>query len=224
MTSAERMAKTLRLLQRHVNGESLTDLGNELGITKQAVSRRFQRFLGDEEYAIVSAQIRTRLHAAEPGTRTSLFEPYNQTAAILWTDEQMLEALRWFQRTYGPPVTISRIAKLPPKDRHRVPTPPIYYRRFGTWIEACRRAGVTNGKPSRTNYKRRWNEDEIVELLIPFARHYLERGLRPTSYRYTEWHARWADVTPSLATIRNRGLWNRFMGIVLTRLREEQGE
>lgn len=77
-------------------------------------------------------------------------------------------------------------------------SPALLIRRFGSWNEACARAGVATNKTRSTT--RRWSDSEVVEIVASYLR---SPGSTGTFAGYTAW-ARAAGEVPSGATLRQR--------------------
>ncbi|KAA1427772.1 homing endonuclease associated repeat-containing protein [Nocardioides antri] len=80
-------------------------------------------------------------------------------------------------------------------------SPALLIRRFGSWIEACNRAGVATNKTRSTS--RRWSDDEIVGIVATYLR---APGSTGSFADYSAW-ARTQDGAPSGATLRQRLPW-----------------
>ncbi len=77
-------------------------------------------------------------------------------------------------------------------------SPALLIRRFGSWNEACARAGVATNKTRSTT--RRWSDADVVEFVASYLR---SPGSAGTFAGYTAW-ARTAGDVPSGATLRQR--------------------
>jgi hypothetical protein len=87
-------------------------------------------------------------------------------------------------------------------DGQDVPAAATFIRRYGTWSEACRLAGVTAAKARRENYVQDWSNDQIVAAIIEFID---ETGL--TAYHaYAEW-ARENDKPSGPLLVQRLGGW-----------------
>lgn len=80
-------------------------------------------------------------------------------------------------------------------------SPALLIRRFGSWNQACARAGVATNKTRSTS--RRWSDDDVVAIV----RTYLRAPGSTGSYAdYSAW-AKEQDDAPSGATLRQRFGW-----------------
>jgi hypothetical protein len=130
------------------------------------------------------------------------------------TDDELIAMLRAWVQVHGEPATVTGISSThePP-----VPTPATYMKRFGSWNEACRRAGVQPGGYSRRNYARRWTYDDKVSSVIDYL---TEVGVdEGTARGYENW-ARGHEDRPSLAVIRMQGhRWSEMLSAALERMK-----
>jgi hypothetical protein len=132
-----------------------------------------------------------------------------------YTDDQLLEMLRAWVRVHGEPATVTGISS-PDKSDPWLPTPATYMKRFGSWNEACKRAGVKPGSYSRRDYTRRWTYDDQIDAVADYLG---EDGSEPTARGYEDW-ARQQENRPSLAVIRMQGhRWSEVRTAALERLR-----
>jgi hypothetical protein len=80
-------------------------------------------------------------------------------------------------------------------------SPALVIRRFGTWNEACARAGVATNKTRSTS--RRWTEDDLVAVVAAYLR---APGSTGSFADYSTW-AKGQEGVPSGATLRQRFAW-----------------
>ncbi|WP_277452815.1 hypothetical protein [Janibacter sp. DB-40] len=92
-------------------------------------------------------------------------------------------------------------------DRHRgaeALTSARIIQREGSWREACAAAGVAANKASRTSYRRKWSEADLLE----WVRLYLAEDEKPSYGRFGQWLREQQDA-PSANTVRNAfGGWS----------------
>jgi hypothetical protein len=114
-------------------------------------------------------------------------------------DEQLLAALAAAAAELGEPLTAGAYDTW---QRGRdAASPALVIRRFGSWIEACSRAGVATNKTRSTS--RRWSDDEVVAIVRRYLR---APGSTGSFADYSAW-ARGEDGVPSGATLRQRSSW-----------------
>jgi DNA-binding transcriptional ArsR family regulator len=131
---------------RHHPGLSVDDLSLRLDLSKSSVSRYLR---GTEEHRLVVSR------------KTS--------PAQKFTDGQMADALKEaFRQLDDRSKGLSRKRYREIMAGKDVPAAATYIRRYGTWSEACRRAGVTASKARRENYQRDWSNDDIVAAVSEF--------------------------------------------------------
>ena len=121
----------------------------------------------------------------------------------LWTDEHLLQALR-IASTKSTPLTVAAYDALVAQNQIDGPTGQTFYKRFGSWREACEEAGVQSGEAVRDNYVREWSEADLRAIVVNFL-------FSPEHDGYMESLKKWLEEqpdAPSMATIRNRlGKW-----------------
>lgn len=120
---------------------------------------------------------------------------------VVWSDEDLLDALRACHEDIGPPVTRGRYRAW--RTETSAPSHALIIGRLGGWSRACEQAGVPHGQQRRTSYGRTTAE-ECVEAVAEAARIV---GRPPTVSQYAELrraHPGW----PSESLIRIRcGPW-----------------
>lgn len=84
---------------------------------------------------------------------------------------------------------------------HDAASPALLIRRFGSWNEACARAGVATNKTRSTS--RRWSDEDVVAIVAAYLR---SPGATGSFAGYSEW-AREQEDAPSGATLRQRFPW-----------------
>lgn len=121
-----------------------------------------------------------------------------------FTDEYLLSLIRRTAAERGEPVSTPKVEAWA-KDRGlRCPSKAVWFSRFGSWSDACARAGVAAAQTRRT-YERRWEDDDLLAIVADYVRDCDEAGVRPTFAGYDEWRG---PDRPSAALIRVRlGGW-----------------
>lgn len=118
-----------------------------------------------------------------------------------FSDERLTANLRAAAAELGEPLTAAAYDGW--QRRRDAASPALLVRRFGSWNEACARAGVTTNKTRSTT--RRWSEDAMVRIVAAYLR---SPGTTGTFADYSDW-ARTQDDVPSGATLRQRfPRWN----------------
>lgn len=226
-SKAEFDAETLQIAELRLQGVSATAIARELGVTRQAIDMRIKNYLGVHAYRSIAEQAREK--ARKLRTEKSKSERDKALHTVIpprnskkrFSDEEMLEALRRFERRHGQPVSATRLSNIPIAEREGCPSPAIYYRRFGSWTRALELAGVTNPAPrSRRSYSKLWTFEDIENVLVEYASYAISEDRRPTQGGYVEWRAEQGTRTlPSIATITNTcSTWANVMTRVLRRV------
>jgi DNA-binding transcriptional ArsR family regulator len=147
---------------RNHPGLSVEDLSERLDLSKSSVSRYLR---GTPEHRlVVSRKTNPQQKFTDAQMADALFEAYRQ----LDDRSKGLSRKRYKELTADDP---------------DAPAAPTFIRRYGSWSEACRLAGVTAAKARRDNYVQDWSNDDIVAAVDEFI---TATGL--TSYHaYAEW-------------------------------------
>ena len=117
-----------------------------------------------------------------------------------YSDEQLLASIAAAAAELGEPLTAGTYDAWQ-RGRGDAGSPTLVIRRFGSWIEACTRAGVATNKTRSTS--RRWTDDEVVGIVAAYLR---SPGSTGSYADYSAW-ARTQDGVPSGATLRQRFPW-----------------
>ena len=134
--------------------------------------------------------------------------------ARLWSDEECLKSLQ-SAATFAFPITVTKYRTLLETGDVFGPTPALFFQRFGSWVQACERAGVEYGEAVR-EYNRIWNDTELVMFVRRFM-HQRKDG-KWSLEKYEEWRRLPAIEGPSMALLRLRlGSWTeiRVLGLEL---------
>lgn len=116
-----------------------------------------------------------------------------------FSDDQLLADLARAAAELGEPLTVGGYDAW--QRGRTAASPALLVRRFGTWNQACSRAGVATNKTRSTS--RRWTEDQVVGIV---ARYLRAEGSTGSFADYTAW-AREQPGVPSGATLRQRFAW-----------------
>ena len=118
----------------------------------------------------------------------------------IFSDEDLLTILSLSAEKIGGPLTCNAYRKLGIQ-----PTVAIFIGRFGTWKNACDKAGVTPGRAIRSNYTRAHSEEDMLAFVASYLADPRTNG---SADGYEEWQRK-VDGAPSLTLIRQRiGKWN----------------
>jgi hypothetical protein len=117
-----------------------------------------------------------------------------------FSNEDLFEILRGAKARVEGPLTTNKYQKL-----EIAPTVAVFITRFGSWIEACRLAGVESGKAVRNNYTRAHSEEDMLSFVASYLADPRTNG---SAEGYEAWQ-RNVDGAPSLSLVRQRvGKWN----------------
>ena len=118
----------------------------------------------------------------------------------IFSDEDLLAILRSAATQVGGPLTCNAYKKLQIQ-----PTIAIYLSRFGSWNQACEKAGVTHGPTMRKSYTRAHSEEDMLAYIASYLADPRTNG---SAVGYEHWQRK-VSGAPSLSLIRQRiGKWN----------------
>jgi hypothetical protein len=118
----------------------------------------------------------------------------------IFSDEDLLTILRLASEKVDGPLTCNAYRKLQIQ-----PTIAVYLTRFGTWNQACEKAGVTHGPTMRKSYTRAHSEEDMLAYIASYLADPRTNG---SAIGYEEWQRK-VEGAPSLSLIRQRiGKWN----------------
>jgi transposase len=116
-----------------------------------------------------------------------------------WSDEPLLQALR-VASTKSTPLTTASYNALVSQNQIEGPTAQIMYKRFGSWREACKAAGVRCGEAPHDNYTSKWSKADLEALVVDFLFSPEHGGM----FRDFENWLGGRDDPPSVPTFRSR--------------------
>ena len=118
----------------------------------------------------------------------------------IFSDEDLLAILRLASERVGGRLTCNAYKKLQIQ-----PTIAIYLSRFGSWNQACEKAGVTHGPTMRKSYTRAHSEEDMLAYIASYLADPRTNG---SAVGYEHWQRK-VSGAPSLSLIRQRiGKWN----------------
>jgi DNA-binding CsgD family transcriptional regulator len=157
----------------------------------------------DEIAARLGLDVRTVNGALTPAARRLVVRRGTRSTTT-WSDEDLLQVLR-LAASYAFPLTVSEYGSLIACGEVCGPTALTIEKRFGSWIRACRVAGVEPGRQFRTSYQSTWTDDDLVGYVTEYLGDERYAG---TFEGYDVWRVRERPDAPSAPTIRNRlGQW-----------------
>jgi hypothetical protein len=132
--------------------------------------------------------------------------------AKIWNNEDIIECLK-SAGTYFFPLSHGDYEKLVEIGEIKGPSVPLIYKRFGSWTNACEKAGIETNKPVRSEYVLDYSDEEIINFLM---RYFSEEHTIGSIEDYEKWRRAQNDKIPSIGLIRNRiGNWGIVKEIVL---------
>lgn len=117
-----------------------------------------------------------------------------------YSDELLIRDLAAAAAELGEPLTVSSYDAW--QRGCAAASPALLIRRFGSWTQACERAGVATNTTRSTS--RRWSEDDVVAIVATYL---TASGSTGSFADYSAW-ARQQDNAPSGAVIRQRFQWS----------------
>ncbi len=116
-----------------------------------------------------------------------------------YSDDQLAAGVAAAAAELGEPLTAASYDAW--QRDHDAASPALVIRRFGSWNQACARAGVATNKTRSTS--RRWSDEDVVAIVAAYLR---SPGATGSFAGYSEWAKEQADA-PSGATLRQRLPW-----------------
>jgi hypothetical protein len=118
----------------------------------------------------------------------------------IFSDEDLLVILRLASEKVVGPLTTNKYKKLKIQ-----PTIAVFLGRFGSWNQACEKAGVTHGPTMRKSYTRAHSEEDMLAYIASYLADPRTNG---SAIGYEHWQRK-VEGAPSLTLIRQRiGKWN----------------
>lgn len=118
----------------------------------------------------------------------------------VFSDEDLLNILRGAAEQVEGHLSSNKYQKMKIQ-----PTVAVFISRFGSWNEACDKAGVEHGRMMRQNYTRAHSEEDMLGFVASYLADPRTNG---SAIGYEEWQRK-VEGAPSLSLIRQRiGKWN----------------
>jgi len=118
----------------------------------------------------------------------------------IFSDEDLLVILRLASEKVVGPLTTNKYKKLKIQ-----PTIAVFLGRFGSWNQACEKAGVTPGPTMRKSYTRAHSEEDMLAYIASYLADPRTNG---SAIGYEHWQRK-VEGAPSLTLVRQRiGKWN----------------
>jgi len=133
---------------------------------------------------------------------------------LTWTRDALIKCLQ-NAATYNWPVTTNSYSALVEVGEIDGPTVATFYKRFGSWINACEAAGVEAGQTPIESYNRAWTEEDLYRYVCEYL---LDPKTIGTMRDMGLWLAK-RETAPSNPTIRNYlGGWQTIKAGAIERL------
>lgn len=223
------------VLEKRIEGHTLQEIGDSVGLTREMVrlilvakggpsrsevKRSKERRMNQKVIAAFDAKkvVDAKELAADLGLKEHVVrKALGPKAKKLikgpkehkkyFSDDDLLEILRAAKEQVDGPLTSNKYQKL-----KIAPTVAVFIARFGSWIEACRLAGVESGKAVRNNYTRVHSREDMLGFVASYLADPRTNG---TAEGYEKWQRK-VDGAPSLSLIRQRiGKWNEIKAILI---------
>lgn len=247
--------RNYEITYRRVQGETLEEIGEDFGLTREAIRLIVQKTYGPEIKNVIKAKRAARVEIvaaaleeikhfilSHKGIRASElfvnfptlnpeqvreigseilkfvnFERESKTYSTVWSDELILEAIRE-AGTYFFPLGRNDYESLIQSGEVDGPSGALVMLRFGTWAQACAKAGVESHR-TNINYTKKWSELEQTDFVVQF----LESNLPGSSMaNYEEWKEKANPHAPSSQLLRNTfGGWLEVIATALQELRSK---
>lgn len=159
-----------------------------------------------EEFAIqVDSDVSTIKEALSPFQLAFLIANDENVYIQKYTDQDCIDAIRLAQ-TFTFPLSNKSYAKLVNSGDVLGPSVPLILKRFGSWTEACRIAGVESGETVRPTYDQVFTDTQLLTAVRRFM--YEQPDANWSIQRYEIWRENMAPESPSSGLLRNRlGNW-----------------
>jgi Mor family transcriptional regulator len=129
-----------------------------------------------------------------------------------WTAEDCIKVLRE-AATFAFPLTVLEYRRLIESNSIVGPTLPIFYARFGSWLDACAAAGVETGVAQR-EYDSAWSDSDLIRIVRQFL--WESSNVSWSIQNYDKWRESHASQMPSTGSLRNRlGTWSEIRVLAL---------
>jgi hypothetical protein len=192
----------IRLITKANEGPSAKTVRVNREVKKQAEALAAFKDLGTADVETLAAHLDEKPERVRQllGKQAKKLSKGRMNFEKIFSDEDLLTILRLASEKIGGPLTCNAYRKLQIQ-----PTVAIFIGRFGSWKDACEKAGVTPGRAMRTNYTRAHSEEDMLAYIASYLADPRTSG---SADGYEEWQRK-VDGAPSLTLIRQRvGKWN----------------
>ena len=200
----------IRLIVKANAGPSASTVRVNREVKKQKKARDAFRDLGTADVETLAAHLDEKPGRVRQllGKQAKKLPKGRANFEKIFSDEDLLLILRLAAEKVTGPLTTNKYKKLKIQ-----PTIAVYLARFGTWNQACEKAGVTHGPTMRKNYTRAHSEEDMLAFIASYLADPRTNG---SAIGYEEWQRK-VEGAPSLSLIRQRiGKWNDIKARLVT--------
>lgn len=192
----------IRLIVNAKSGPSANSVRKIRKINNEREVRKLAKNLTNPDLNILADRLNVSAGKIRKlmGTKAKNFPRGRRNFDQEYSNADLINILKKYSKMAKGPLSAKRFT-----DLGGVPTPAIFYNRFGSWLKACELAGVEAGKAVRKNYKRAHTDEEMLSYIKSYLADPRTSG---SAEGYDKWQRK-VDGAPSLALIRQRlGHWN----------------
>ena len=192
----------IRLITKANEGPSARTVRVNREVKKKAEALAVLKDLGTADVETLAAHLDERPERVRQllGKQAKKLPKGRMNFEKIFSDEDLLTILRLASERVDGPLTCDAYRKLLIQ-----PTVAIFIGRFGSWNNACEKAGATPGRAMRTNYVRAHSEEDMYAFVASYLADPRTNG---SADGYEEWQRK-VDGAPSLTLVRQRiGKWN----------------
>jgi hypothetical protein len=192
----------IRLITKANEGPSARTVRVNREVKKKAEALAVLKDLGTADVETLAAHLDERPERVRQllGKQAKKLPKGRMNFEKIFSDEDLLVILRLASEKVAGPLTCNAYRKLQIQ-----PTIAVFLGRFGSWNQACEKAGVTHGPTMRKSYTRAHSEEDMLGFIASYLADPRTNG---SAIGYEEWQRK-VDGAPSLTLIRQRiGKWN----------------
>ena len=192
----------IRLITKANEGPSAKTVRVNREVKKKAEALAVLKDLGTADVETLAAHLDERPARVRQllGKQAKKLPKGRMNFEKIFSDEDLLTILRLASEKVAGPLTCNAYRKLQIQ-----PTIAVFLGRFGSWNQACEKAGVTHGPTMRKSYTRAHSEEDMLAYIASYLADPRTNG---SAIGYEEWQRK-VDGAPSLTLIRQRiGKWN----------------
>jgi hypothetical protein len=200
----------VRLITKANEGPSAKTVRTNREVKKKAEALAVLKDLGTADVETLAAHLDERPARVRQllGKQAKKLPKGRANFEKIFSDEDLLTILRLASEKVVGPLTTSKYKKLKIQ-----PTIAVYLARFGTWNQACEKAGVTHGPTMRKSYTRAHSEEDMLAFIASYLADPRTNG---SAIGYEHWQRK-VEGAPSLSLIRQRiGKWNDIKARLVT--------